>query len=161
MNDQGNQTIATQESGKTSLQAAVTVQPPTPAEIATSLAKERTDLAVARTSLANERTLLAWIRTALAMISFGFTLSKLSDVLREVAFKGLLGRTRTISIKELAYFLVILGSVALLGAAFQHWRRMRELHFLGLPRRVGISLVVALCLAALGGFALTVMVLSL
>ena len=41
---------------------------------------DATQLALERTSMAAERTLQAWIRTALSLISFGFTIGKLGQV---------------------------------------------------------------------------------
>jgi putative membrane protein len=120
-----------------------------------------TQLALDRTYLADERTLMAWVRTSLSMISFGFTLSKLGQILQDVQFRGLMGVTRTVSMKELAYLLVILGTLALLAASFQHWRRVRELHSMGYARHFSVTFVVALALAAVGGFALTSMILSI
>jgi len=130
-------------------------------DVGTQLAHERTDLAVDRTYLAEERTLMGWIRTTLSMISFGFTISKLGQVLDDVKLKGLFGNVRTVSVKDIAYFLVVLGTVALLFAALQHWRRVHELHTMGLGRRLGITFFVALAVVAVGGFALSSMVLSL
>ncbi len=126
----------------------------------TDLAQNRTDLAMDRNFLAAERTLMAWIRTALSMISFGFTIGKLGKVLQDIEYKGLLGNTRTVSIQTLAFVLVILGTVALLAAAVQHWRRIRALREMGLPYQVSVTFIVALVLAAIGGFALTSLVLQ-
>ena len=134
---------------------------PKKADVGTQLAHERTDLAAERTYLADERTLMGWIRTSLSMISFGFTIGKVGQVLHEVEFKGLLGRTRTVGIKDLAYALVVLGTLALLGATFQHWRRVRQLRSMGLGFHFSITFIVALLLAAVGGFALTSLVLAL
>jgi putative membrane protein len=132
-----------------------------PQDTGTRLAHERTDLAMDRNYMASERTLMAWVRTSLSMISFGFTIGKLGKVLENIQFRGPLGNIRTVSIESLAYYLVILGTVALLGATIQHWRRVRELRAMGLPYRFSITIVVALSLAALGGFALTSLVLQL
>ena len=120
-----------------------------------------TSLALLRTYLASERTMMAWIRTALSMISFGFTIGKLGKVVQDLKFTGPLGNERTMSIESLGYFLVILGTLALLGATIQHWRRVREFHGMGLPRQFSISIIVALFLVAIGGFALTSLVMSL
>ena len=130
-------------------------------DIGTQLAHERTDLAVERTFLASENTLMGWIRTALSMIGFGFTIGKLGNILQQVQVKGILGNTHTLSIRSLAYFLVILGTSALLIAAIQHWRRVQTLNEMGLRPKFSIAFVVALLLAAVGGFALTSLVLSL
>jgi putative membrane protein len=48
-----------------------------------------TRLAYERTYLAHERTLMGWVRTAIALISFGFTIAKVFEYLRE---KGASGR---------------------------------------------------------------------
>ena len=131
-----------------------------PPDVNTQLAIERTDLAMERNYLAAERTLMGWIRTSLSMISFGFTIGKLGQALSDVQWHGLFG-ARMVSVKDLAYFLVILGTVALLGAALQHWRRLRELHAVGLGHRFSMTLVVAFLLTALGGFALASLALAI
>jgi putative membrane protein len=130
------------------------------ADVNTQLAIARTDLAMERSYLAAERTLMGWIRTSLSMISFGFTIGKLGQALSANQWKGLLG-ARVVSVQDLAYFLVILGTAALLGAALQHWRRLRELHALGLGNRVSLTLAVALLLTAVGGFAFGSLVLAI
>jgi inner membrane protein YidH len=49
----------------------------------TELADERTHLALTRTLVALDRTLMAWIRTAASLISFGFSIYKFFQTLRE------------------------------------------------------------------------------
>ncbi len=44
---------------------------------------DSTALAVERTRLAHERTLMAWVRTSVSLISFGFTIYKFFEYLRE------------------------------------------------------------------------------
>ena len=131
------------------------------ADVSTRLAYERTDLAVERNYLAAERTLMAWIRTSLSMISFGFTIGKIAQVLDTIEIKGALGRVRTVSAQELAHFLVTLGTFALIGASLQHWKRMRQFHAMGLPRKLSITFIVAILLALVGFFALSALVLEL
>ena len=130
-------------------------------DVSTRLAHERTDLALVRNYMAAERTLMAWIRTALSMISFGFTIGKLGEVLKDVEIKGPLGHFRDVSVESIAYYLVILGTLALLGATLQHWLEVRECRALGLRRRFSIAFVVALLLSVFGGFALSALVLKL
>lgn len=59
---------------------------PTSNELAqkrTDLADERTSLAVTRTLVALDRTLMAWVRTATSLISFGFTIYKFFQSMRQ------------------------------------------------------------------------------
>jgi putative membrane protein len=130
-------------------------------DVSTNLAHQRTDLAMERNYMAAERTLMGWIRTALSMISFGFTIGKLGQVIQDISVKGIMGSTRTLSIENIAYFLVILGTVALVGAALQYRRRIQELRSMGLRRQIGIAFIMALLLAVIGGFALSGLVLAL
>lgn len=127
----------------------------------TRLAHDRTHLALERSFLAAERTLMAWIRTSLSMISFGFTIGKLGQVLKDLQIKGPRGVIHAVSTEEIAHFLVVLGTGALFGAAMQHLYRMRALYAMGLPRKLSLTFVVALLLVALGGFALGALVLAL
>jgi putative membrane protein len=134
---------------------------PDQTDVSTGLAYKRTDLALERNYMAAERTLMAWIRTALSMISFGFTIGKLGQVLSDVEVRGFLGRVRNISVDSIAYFLVILGTLALLGATVQHWIQVREFRAMGLRRRISIPYFVAIALSLVGGFALSALILKL
>ena len=129
-------------------------------DTSTRLSYQRTDLSLDRTYMATERTLQAWIRTTLSMISFGFTLGKLAEVLQDVEVKGPF-LTRTLSIIGIAYFLVLLGTLALLGAIVQHALAVRELRARGLGGRISIASIVAVLLVVVVGFAFTALVLRL
>lgn len=129
-------------------------------DISTRLAHERTSLAMERTYWAAQRTLMGWIRTALSMIGFGFTIGKLGQTLHDVEVKGLRG-TRMIGIESIAYFLVILGTGALLAAAVQYSRRVHELSKQGLRRQPSIEFWVALVLSVMGIFAFSTLALNL
>ena len=94
------------------------------------------------------------------MISFGFTIGKIGNILQDIELKGL-RNARTMSTQTLAYFLVVLGTVALLAAAVQHWHRVRNLRAMGLSHKFSITFIVALLLAAVGGFALTSLVMAI
>ena len=135
-----------------------TVVRPLPAPTSTNLAHERTDLAVMRSYMAAERTLMAWIRTTLSMISFGFTLAKLGQAMHDIEVRKLLGGIQIVGVRRIGYFLVVLGTVALFGAALQYWKELRELRSLGLTRRLSISMIVAAVLILLGGVAFTSLV---
>jgi len=139
----------------TAVQATPLPAAPPAGPNATNMAHERTDLAVLRSYMAAERTLMAWIRTTLSMISFGFTLAKLGQAMHDIEIKKLLGGVQVVGVRRIGYFLVVLGTVALLGATIQYWRELRELRSLGLTRRLSISLIVAAVLILLGGLAFT------
>ena len=125
-----------------------------PVDVATRLAMDRNYMAA-------ERTLMAWVRTALSMISFGFTIGKLGQVVSSIEVKSLLGQTRMMGVESIAYLLVILGTVALLMATIQHRVRMYQLFQMGLRRQVSTSFVVAVVLIVVGGFALSSLVMAL
>lgn len=110
------------------------------------------DLARTRTLMAAERTLMAWIRTALAMISFGFTLGKLGDALSS-ARVNLFGRTT--GIEGVSYYLVSLGTLALILAAVQYRVEVARLVPQGVQRRPSVAFVIAVLLSLLGVFVFT------
>jgi putative membrane protein len=119
----------------------------------TQLAGTRTNLALTRSAMAAERTLMAWIRTCLAMISFGFTIGKLEDILASAKVNVGFGRTADIS--GVAYFLVSLGTLALILAAVQYRFEVAALTPYGFKRRPSLALVIAVLLSLLGVFAFT------
>lgn len=118
-----------------------------------------THLALERTYWAAERTLMGWIRTALAMIGFGFTIGKLGQTLANIEVTGLRG-IRTIGIDSIAYFLVILGTAALLAASLQFSRRVYVLTKEGLQPRPSIEFLVSVVLFLMGVFAFSTLVLK-
>jgi len=122
-------------------------------------AHERTSLAIERTYWAAERTLMGWIRTALSMISFGFTIGKLGQTLKDIQVTPLRG-VHVIGIESIAYLLVILGTGALLAAAVQYSRRVHELCKQGLQREPSIAFWVALVLGLMGLVAFSALVLN-
>lgn len=117
------------------------------------------ELALERTLMASERTLMAWIRTSLALISFGFTLGKLGDVLKSA--KVTLWRDRTTDVIGVAYYLVVLGTVALVLATVQNRLEVSALARQGLARRPSLAFVIAILVSLLGLFAFTDLVTQL
>jgi putative membrane protein len=76
-----------------------------------------TDLAVDRTRLAHERTLMAWVRTSASLISFGFTIYKFFQYMRD---QGQPVEERTFGPRQFALFLIAIGLIALVLATIQH-----------------------------------------
>jgi putative membrane protein len=111
-----------------------------------------TKLALDRTRLAHDRTLLAWVRTATSLISFGFTIYKFFQYLRE---KGEVSPERyLIGPREFALVMISIGLFALLIATLQHRRDMRTLReeHPGVPR--SLATVLAALISGLGILAL-------
>jgi putative membrane protein len=136
------------------MDAATTRQPEIdPKDRSTQLAIERTDLAVHRNAMAAERTLMAWIRTALSMISFGFTIGKLGEVLASAKVTMAFGRES--DVKHVAYFLVVLGTSSLIMAIVQNRIEVAGLVRMGLKRRPNLALFVAVLLSLIGLLAFT------
>lgn len=84
-----------------------------------------TKLSLKRTRLSYERTLMSWVRTAISLISFGFTIYKFFDYLREQG--GGVRPQRLFGAREFALVMIGIGLVALLFATLQHWRNLKEL----------------------------------
>ena len=109
--------------------------------------------------MAAERTLMAWVRTSIALISFGFTLGKLGDVLKSA--KVTLWRDRTTDVIGVGYYLVVLGTVALVLATVQNRLEVRALARQGLARRPSLAFVIAIFVGLLGLFVFTDLVTQL
>ena len=110
-----------------------------------------TKLALDRTRLAHERTLMAWVRTATSLISFGFTIYKFFQFLREgraPATEGLLGS------RGFALLMIGIGVTALLLATLQHRRDRQSLQAEYGPVPYSLAQVVAALVGVLGAFGL-------
>jgi putative membrane protein len=95
------------------------------ATTATASLPDATRLAVDRTRLAHERTLMAWVRTATSLISFGFTLYKFFQYLRDS--KQLAGDPGALGARGFALIMIVIGLTALLLATVEHRRNLRAL----------------------------------
>lgn len=85
----------------------------------TDMASHRTGMAFQRTRLAADRTLMAVIRTALSMMSFGFTIHKLAQSLKE---QGLLKSDDTE--RTFGGALILIAVALLIMGIFYHLRFM-------------------------------------
>jgi len=123
----------------------------------TELASRRTGMAFQRTRLAADRTLMAVIRTSLSLISFGFTIHKVFDQLKETKMIE-----HAASGRNFGLTLVLIGAVVLLmGIIYDAWfmyalrkerTALRESGMLHAesPFPPSMTLVVALLLLGLG-----------
>jgi putative membrane protein len=82
-----------------------------------------TRLAYERTYLAHERTLMGWVRTALGLISFGFTIAKVFEYLREKQ-----GKQTLLGPRAVGMIMIAIGLVTLALATVQHRRASKMLH---------------------------------
>nr|AFK79234.1 protein of unknown function DUF202 [uncultured bacterium F41-01] len=117
---------------------------------------DATQLAAERTRLAHERTLMAWIRTAASLISFGFTIYKFFQFLREEQKDA--SPDRLLGSREFALLMILIGLVALLLVTVQHRRDMQTLrmHYPDFP--YSLATVIAVLVAGLGILGLFVVV---
>src|SRR5262245_14201650 len=125
---------------------------------ATTALPDATRLAVERTRLAYERTLMAWTRTATSLISFGFTIYKFFQYLREdrpVADASVLGP------RGFALLMIGIGLAALVFATVEHRQNMKALRASYGPVPYSIAAVVAGLIALLGVAGLLAVLLQL
>jgi putative membrane protein len=123
----------------------------------TDLAHERTKEALVRTRLAHERTMMAWVRTTTSLISFGFTIYKFFQYMRETAAVGADGRL--LNPRAVALVMIALGVGTLLLATLEHRRNMSELQELyepygTMPRSLAAGVAVAISVLGLIGLIL-------
>src|SRR5262245_27203609 len=114
------------------------------------------ELAIERTRIAHERTLMAWIRTSMSMVTFGFTISELFGYLGEITGKSLIGGAGP---RIFGLGLIILGTVALIGAAIQHTLSLRQLVEPGERPKLSLALLVAVLMIVGGVLAFFIVIL--
>jgi len=117
----------------------------------TEMALERTHEAFERTRLAHERTLLAWVRTATSLISFGFTIYKFFQYMRES--NPAPETHRLLDPRAVALVMISLGVVARAFATLEQRHNVKTLaatypHHGPLPR--SLAAIVAAVLAGIG-----------
>src|SRR5262245_43847474 len=106
-----------------------------------------TRLALDRTRLAYERTLMAWVRTATSLISFGFTIFKFFQFLREDRPEK---PTSILGPGGFAVLMIAIGLTALLLATIEHRRHMNTLRTSYGPMPLSLAAVVAALIGVLG-----------
>ena len=109
---------------------------------------DSTSLAVERTRLAHERTLMAWVRTSVSLISFGFTIYKFFQYLRESAQGSPVATA--LNPRRFGMSMIMVGLFMLVVAAVQHRRDLKvlEARYGKGPR--SLATIVAILVFALG-----------
>ena len=103
-------------------------------------------LALQRTALAQERTLMASVRTSVSLISFGFTISKFFQQLRQHEVLGGTGH----SSRAVGLWLVAIGTGYILLSSIQHILIRKELKQEGASLRASYSLLLGIVVTLLG-----------
>jgi putative membrane protein len=111
---------------------------------------DATQLAVDRTRLAYERTLMAWVRTATSLISFGFTIYKFFQFLREENAGNMLHADHLIGPRQFALLMILVGLGTLGLATLQHRQHMQMLRAQGALIPYSLAMVLALLVVVLG-----------
>ncbi|MET0591861.1 MAG: DUF202 domain-containing protein [Polyangiaceae bacterium] len=105
-----------------------------------------TMLAAARTVMAADRSLMAWVRTALSMISFGFTIYKVLQGLRQAGMEA--GRFE--SPRGVGLFLTALGTLSMAMGTVEYWYTVKAMRPFGDYRAIRPALVMAAIMSLTG-----------
>ena len=113
-----------------------------------------TKLAFDRTWVAYERTMLAWVRTATSLITFGFSVYKFFQIVREEGERN----NYLIGARQFGLLLVSIGLASLALATLEYRQNIRRLgaQYEGRPR--SLAVIVAALISILGIVALSVMI---
>lgn len=112
-----------------------------------------TKLAFDRTWVAYERTMLAWVRTATSLITFGFSVYKFFEIVREENSRS----SHLIGPRQFGLLLVSIGLASLALATVEYRQNIRMLgaEYQGRPR--SLAVIVAGLISILGILALAMM----
>jgi putative membrane protein len=113
-----------------------------------------TTLAFERTRIAYERTMMAWIRTATSLITFGFAVYKFFQFeLKDAPLPHML-----IGPRGFGLVLIVIGLLSVVLGMVEHARDLGSLRrqYAGMPK--SLSGLIGIVVAALGLFALVVVV---
>jgi len=116
-----------------------------------------TELAMDRTLLAHDRTLMAWVRTATSLISFGFTIYKFFQYLRE--HEGLEADSRALGPRRFAMLMISVGLASLLLATIQQLQLRKKLKRIYPQAGIPLATIMAAFISLLGILALIAVVL--
>jgi putative membrane protein len=113
-----------------------------------------TRLAFERTWVAYERTMLAWVRTATSLITFGFSVYKFFQIVREEG----LPRNYLVGSRQFGLLLVSIGLASLALATLEYRQNIRMLDSQYPGRRRSLAVIVAALISVLGIVALAIMI---
>src|SRR4029434_7664695 len=111
---------------------------------------EATQLAVERTRLAYERTLMAWVRTATSLISFGFTIYKFFQFLREEGAVTMPHADHFLGPRPFALLMILVGLGTLGLATLQHRQHMQMLRAQGASIPYSLAMWLSLRVLVIG-----------
>ena len=118
---------------------------------------QSTKLAFDRTWVAYERTMLAWVRTATSLITFGFSIYKFFQILREESP----GTNYLIGARQFGILLVSIGLASLALATLEYRQNLRSLGPEYQVRPRSLAVIVAALLSILGIVAMSLMIFRL
>jgi putative membrane protein len=113
-----------------------------------------TKLAIERTRVAYERTMLAWVRTATSLITFGFSVFKFFQILKEEGER----KAHLIGARQFGVLLVSIGLASLVLATLEYRQNIRMLGAQSEDRPRSLAVIVAALISVLGVVALSVMI---
>jgi putative membrane protein len=119
-------------------------------EAAKNLAElpDSTKLAMERTHAAYERTLLAWVRTAVSLISFGFSIYKFFQYMREQ--QQVEPVHRLLGPREVALIMIGMGVGSLSLATVENWKSRKRVKEQYHEAPFSMALVIAGLISLLG-----------
>jgi putative membrane protein len=113
---------------------------------------DSTSLAVERTRLAHERTLMAWVRTALSLISFGFTIYKFFEYLKQNLQQN--PAASALNPRRFGMSMIVVGLFLLVVATIQHRHDLQTLDARFGTESRSLATLVAILVFGLGVLAL-------
>lgn len=109
---------------------------------------DATLLAVERTRVAHDRTLLAWVRTSVSLISFGFTIYKFFQYLRDSA--EVQATANAFGPRRFGLTMILIGLITLILATLQYRMDLKRLSDRYGPQPRSLVPVLSMLIGVLG-----------
>jgi putative membrane protein len=113
-----------------------------------------TKLAFERTRAAYERTMLAWVRTATSLITFGFSVYKFFQILREEGERP----HHLVGARQFGLLLVSIGLASLALATLEYRQNIRMLEAQYEAHSRSLAVIIAALISILGIVAISLMI---